>query len=73
MDSKTKALFSSPCDYRAYDYFCRDADCETAVVEYEGRWYVTFGHAGFNSPANNCNGYVSKAKALAAVKHYSNN
>jgi hypothetical protein len=28
------------------------------------------GHAGYNSPANNRDGYASKAKALAAHLHY---
>jgi hypothetical protein len=67
MSNLTDALFSSPCSKGGY---CRNANCDTAVVEHEGRYYITFGHAGFNSPANNGNGYGSKAKALAAMKHY---
>jgi hypothetical protein len=63
----TDALFSSPCSKEG---LCQNLDCSTAVVEYEGRHYITFGHAGYNSPANNGDGYGSKAKALAAMKHY---
>jgi hypothetical protein len=33
-----------------------------------GRWYITMGHSGFNLPANNRNGYASKARAVAAHK-----
>lgn len=34
------------------------------------RWFIRFGNAGFNSPANNRDGYQSRAKALAAIRHY---
>lgn len=65
------ALFSSPCKENG---LCRNPNCETAVVHYKDEyydgWYITFGHAGFNSPTNNASGYVSKAKALAAMKRY---
>ena len=62
-------LFSSPCKENG---FCRNANCETAVAEFTetGRWFITFGHAGYNSPANNASGYSSKAKALASMRKY---
>ncbi len=62
-------LFSSPCKESG---FCRNADCDTAVAQFSetGNWYITFGHAGFNSPANNTNGYATKNKALAAMRRY---
>jgi hypothetical protein len=34
------------------------------------RWYITMGHPGFNSPANNRNGYKTKQSALSASKKY---
>ncbi len=37
-----------------------------------GRWFITMGHAGYNSPANNRSGYSSKAQAVAANARYSN-
>lgn len=36
----------------------------------DGRWYITMGHPGFNSRANNANGYASRKAAVAAVMHY---
>lgn len=55
-----------------HDAPCRDsANCDRAVVgggEYG--WYITFGHAGFNSPINNREGYRSKALALSAILRY---
>jgi hypothetical protein len=35
-----------------------------------GRYFITMGHPGFNSPANNRGGYASRAKAEAAMRHY---
>jgi hypothetical protein len=62
-------LFSSPCKDHG---FCRNINCETAVAQFNetGRWYITFGHAGFNSPSNNGNGYETKNKALSAMRKY---
>ena len=64
-------LFSAPCKESG---FCRNINCSHAVAEFPetGTWFITFGHAGFNSPANNGRGYASKAKALAAMKRYFN-
>lgn len=60
-------LFSSPCKDKGV---CRNPNCEHAVAEYRGRWYILFGHAGYNSRANNAEGYSSEAKALAAMRKY---
>lgn len=50
---------------------CRDINCPECVkLSPEGRWFITMGHAGFNSPSNNRFGYETKAKALAAMKRY---
>lgn len=35
-----------------------------------GRWYITMGHPGFNSPANNGLGYATKGMAVAAYRRY---
>lgn len=40
------------------------------AIEHGGRWFITFGNAGFNSPANNRDGYATKASALKAIKRY---
>lgn len=62
-------LFSSPCKETGY---CRNINCETAVAQYPktGRWFITFGHAGFNSHTNNTEGYLTKDLALRSVKLY---
>jgi hypothetical protein len=36
----------------------------------DGQWFITMGHPGFNSPANNGLGYSSRASAEAAVQRY---
>jgi hypothetical protein len=46
--------------------FCADS----IKTDHSGRWYITMGHPGFNSPANNRMGYASRAKAEAARRHY---
>ena len=33
-----------------------------------GRWFITMGHAGFNLPANNREGYESRYRAYRAMK-----
>lgn len=49
-----------------------DGDCAHAVKERPetGRFYITMGHPGFNSPANNRDGYATRAKATAAIRRY---
>ena len=37
-----------------------------------GRWFITMGNPGFNSPANNRRGYLTKGHALKAVRYYTN-
>lgn len=44
------------------------AECQH-VVQYNrgnGRWFITMGHAGFNLPANNGQGYLTRRRAVAA-------
>lgn len=43
---------------------------EDAVEEKSGRFYIKMGFAGFNTPANNRNGYASRSNALAAVTRF---
>lgn len=52
---------------------CHATGCPAAVKERPetGRFYITMGHPGFNSPANNRDGYATHAKALAAIRRYS--
>lgn len=51
---------------------CRNACCNAAVKQNPetGRWFITMGHPGFNSPANNGRGYASHAKARSAFRRY---
>lgn len=37
-----------------------------------GRFYITMGHPGFNTSANNANGYATEASARAVVRHFAN-
>lgn len=48
---------------------CR-ACAEPVAQATTGRWYITIGHAGFNSTANNRNGYATRAAAVAAHRKY---
>ena len=43
---------------------------QSAVELINGRWFVTMGHAGFNSRANNGFGYATEANARRAVATY---
>jgi hypothetical protein len=52
---------------RSVCYGCAEAVKENPAT---GRWFITMGHPGFNSPANNRSGYASQAKALAAMRRY---
>lgn len=52
--------------------FCADPKCAHAVKSEKssGRFFITIGHPGFNSPANNRDGYESEPKARAALARY---
>lgn len=41
-----------------------------AVECRHGRWYILMGFAGFNSRANNRDGYETREKAEAAIRKY---
>jgi len=51
---------------------CFDPLCAEAVKPRNdtGRYYITMGHPGFNSPANNRDGYVSQDSARSAIRRY---
>lgn len=53
------------------DLYCVDCTAPVKLAPH-GRWYVTMGHPGFNSHANNGNGYATKAMAVAAVRKFRN-
>jgi hypothetical protein len=40
---------------------------DVPVVEIEGRWYITAGQPGFNTLANNTQGYASEDVALTII------
>lgn len=47
--------------------YCTARQCTSKVKQApSGRWFVTMGHAGFNTPANNGQGYSTEKRALAA-------
>lgn len=48
------------------------AGCANAVKinPATGRWFITMGHPGFNSPTNNRDGYSSAERAKTAIKLY---
>jgi hypothetical protein len=47
------------------------SQCEAPVKQDRlGRWFITMGHPGFNSPANNRLGYGTQAQAVAAYRRY---
>lgn len=41
------------------------------TVEHNGRHFITMGHPGFNTKANNRNGFASKARAEAQIRIWS--
>lgn len=48
----------------------RMATSTTPVFEFEGRWYIAMGQPGYNSLANNRNGYATQGRADAAIRSY---
>jgi predicted secreted protein len=60
------SLLSSPCS----STICRDASCAHMTVQHPttGRWFITMGHAQFNSAANNGKGYATQAAALRTIR-----
>jgi len=54
------------------DGILQSLETQPKVEEKNGRWFITIGNPGFNSPANNRSGYKSKMSALAANKMYAN-
>lgn len=50
---------------------CSCAGLGAGAVELrDGRWFIVIGHAGFNSPANNRNGYPTDVAAQSAIRFY---
>lgn len=51
---------------------CSHPDCPEGVKENPetGRFYITMGHPGFNSRANNGNGYATRAAAYATIRRF---
>lgn len=65
-------LLSACVDRMATDLcFC----CPEAVKQnpQTGRWFITMGHPGFNSNANNGGGYGTRAAACSALSYYGRN
>lgn len=67
-----KSYLNSDC-WKKEEGYCKDPDCKDAVKQAPtGNWFITMGHAGFNSKANNGNGYKSKQLALRSMNFYLN-
>lgn len=60
-------LSTTGCERTGICYGCPEA---VKLNPATGRAFITMGHPGFNSPANNRSGYESLAKAQAAVTRY---
>jgi len=64
-----------------YDYLvskcagtiCKNSDCQNSIQVNPAneRFYITMGHAGFNSDQNNTDGYGSRSAAKLAIKYFS--
>lgn len=63
-------LSKTGCEKRNEDlcYGCPEAVKRNPAT---GRYYITMGHPGFNSDANNGNGYVSEQSARYGIEYYS--
>ncbi len=55
---------------RFLNYANRQYEAECAVIGFGNRWFIKLGFAGFNSPANNRQGYATKVQAEAACLRY---
>lgn len=67
-----EAWLNSDC-WKKPEGYCKDPSCKDAVKQAPtGRWFITMGHAGFNSRANNFNGYETKGLALRSMNYYLN-
>ena len=64
------SFLSQPSPLCPAPFHCADRSCPGMVAQSPstGRWYVTMGHAAFNSRANNDAGYTSAGLARAAVR-----
>jgi hypothetical protein len=70
MISPETLLFPKNADGSRHSALCdKGHTCEQAVVQNPetGRWFVTFGHAGFNSRANNGSGVATRRAAVGSV------
>jgi hypothetical protein len=41
------------------------------VIEHNGRFYINMGRPGFNTRANNRDGYATRESAARTLRHYS--
>lgn len=69
MSISNHKLFLNPC---ANHGLCEDANCKHAVVfdTMSKKWFITMGHAGFNSEQNNRGGFDSEELARKIVARY---
>ena len=65
------AHLDSRCTEDKNEPICRSPNCIESVKQGPSGWFIAYGHAGFNSPANNRGGYRSARAALAAIRRYS--
>ena len=63
----------SPCADKMDVDLCRESyrcACSVKRNPDNGRFYITMGHAGFNSHANNGEGYVSEQAAHFGIAYH---
>lgn len=63
---ETRMALMAGCGKAACFGPCRDKVCRSVT----GRWYITVGHAGFNSFANNRSGYIGARAAIKASQRW---
>lgn len=61
------AHLSPDCQSYGYCNQCQEPVKQDTTT---GRWFITMGHAGFNSRWNNGAGYATRAKALRSHRFY---
>lgn len=69
MDTNKYKHLTSPCDNKCQEIPCRHA---IKMNEETNRWFITVGHPGFNTKANNGIGYSNKTTAFAIYVTYLN-
>ena len=67
--SNMATYFSTPKCCKT-EHSCYTVGCSSRVIAQGDRWFITIGHCGFNSTANNRHGYSTKrAATIDSLRH----